>query len=100
MKTFKKAFMVTIFAVLLSLLLTACASEPEDTANNDKAQDKGGSKGGDLVIATQSDAVSLDPQLSNDTSSANVRINIYDTLVTQDGNMELSLKPCRKLGTN
>jgi peptide/nickel transport system substrate-binding protein len=89
MKAFKRSFIVTIFSVLLSLLLTACASEPEDTANSDKAQDKGASQGGDLVIATQSDAVSLDPQLSNDTASANVRINIYDTLVTQDGNMEL-----------
>ncbi|WP_428909767.1 glutathione ABC transporter substrate-binding protein [Niallia sp. Krafla_26] len=88
MKTSKKSFIVTVFAVLLSLFLAACASEPEDQTsdnNGDKAQ----STGGDLVIATQSDAVSLDPQLSNDTSSANVRINIYDTLVTQDGNMEL-----------
>jgi len=86
MKT-RKNLIVLMITVVISLLLAACASEPEE--NRDNQTEEGGSSGGDLVIASQADAVSLDPHATNDTPSANVRINIYDNLVTQDENMEL-----------
>ncbi|WP_087972310.1 glutathione ABC transporter substrate-binding protein [Oceanobacillus rekensis] len=90
MRTWNRSFLVTAFLVILSLLLVACAGEPDESPNDDNAeQGEGGSQGGDLVIATQADAVSLDPHATNDTPSANVRINIFENLVTQDENMEL-----------
>ncbi|GAB3055046.1 glutathione ABC transporter substrate-binding protein [Virgibacillus ainsalahensis] len=98
MKTFEKTFSAFIFTLLLGAFLTACASEPGENADSSnggsgetqgEAANEDGEKGGDLVIATQSDAVSLDPPASNDTPSADVLINIFETLVTQDENMEL-----------
>lgn len=85
MHTFKKSYLFPLL-LILSLVLAACASEPKEDSSADN--DKQSNNGGDLVIATQSDAVSLDPHLTNDTASANVRINIYDTLVVQDENMQ------------
>lgn len=54
------------------LMLVACAGGQED---DNRANDDGleGEKGGDLVIATAADAVSLDPNGSNDTSSLDVQ---------------------------
>ncbi len=43
----------------------------------------------DLVIATHSDIVSLDPHGSNDSPSSQVRTQIYDTLLYHDENLEL-----------
>jgi len=73
----KKSYWFVIF-LMLGLVLAACAGNSKDESKD----------GGNLVIATRSDAVSLDPHLTNDTASANVRINIYDTLVVQDENMK------------
>ncbi|WP_249870488.1 glutathione ABC transporter substrate-binding protein [Oceanobacillus saliphilus] len=84
MTKLKKSLVHTVFVLILSIFLAACAEEPAENAGEDA-----GTQGGDLVIATQSDAVSLDPHATNDTPSANVRINIFDNLVIQDENMEL-----------
>ncbi|WP_156291308.1 glutathione ABC transporter substrate-binding protein [Oceanobacillus salinisoli] len=91
MKTNKK-WLLMVLAFVLSVFLAACASEPEEdssSASGGETPSESGDQGGDLIIATDSDAVSLDPHMTNDTPSANVRINIYDNLVTQDENMEL-----------
>lgn len=80
---------------MLTFVLAACASEPDDNAApSTDGEDTGeevaeGSEGGDLVIATLSDAVALDPHGSNDVPSGNVSTNIYETLVYYDKNMEL-----------
>ncbi|WP_068675016.1 glutathione ABC transporter substrate-binding protein [Oceanobacillus sp. Castelsardo] len=87
----KKTSLLTVFALLLTLFLAACASEPNENStseNEGETTSEGRNEGGDLVIATHADAVSLDPHLTNDTPSADVRINIYENLVTQDENME------------
>lgn len=89
---------------MLAFVLAACASEPDETSGTsddtetssdaDAAEDETSeeaSDGGDLVIANQSDAVSLDPAGSNDVPSSNVAENIYETLVKQ--NMDMELEP-------
>lgn len=95
MKSLKKSLFFIVIALLMSLLLAACAGDPEDkndSGNNGDDSTSGeaeGGEGGDLVIAKPSDAVSLDPNGSNDIPSYDVQINIYERLVKQDENMEL-----------
>ena len=84
----QKKIYVLAFIALFSLILAACASEPDDNASSDSNTTEGGSQGGDLIITTPADAVSLDPAASNDTPSSDVQRNIFETLVTQDENME------------
>ncbi|RLL47899.1 glutathione ABC transporter substrate-binding protein [Oceanobacillus piezotolerans] len=103
----KKALLLLVLALLLSIFLAACAEEPEDTASpTDDSTEKetdtesgkstqgageknSGTGGGDLVIATLSDAVSMDPAGSNDNPSSNVQANIFESLTKQDQNMEV-----------
>ncbi|SDI51410.1 glutathione ABC transporter substrate-binding protein [Alteribacillus bidgolensis] len=95
---FRKFFMISLFTVLLA----ACASEPnegggEDAGGdgNETAEEDGSgeaSDGGDLVIATLSDITGMDPHDSNDVPSSNVQHNVFETLVIQDENMELQPK--------
>ncbi|GEN89632.1 MULTISPECIES: glutathione ABC transporter substrate-binding protein [Oceanobacillus] len=91
----KKSLLFLIFGLLLSFVLVACASEPDESGNNESEGDGEGTseeeavEGGELVIANQSDAVSLDPAGSNDTPSSNVQANIYETLVHLDADMQL-----------
>ncbi|MUK88742.1 glutathione ABC transporter substrate-binding protein [Ornithinibacillus sp. L9] len=105
MKISKNSFIFLVMALLLTLVIAACASEPEETGsttddndteetgetNEDETTEEGESSAGgnDLVIANSSDAVSLDPAGSNDVPSSNVAANIYESLVQQDQNMEL-----------
>ncbi|GEN88868.1 glutathione ABC transporter substrate-binding protein [Oceanobacillus sp. FSL W8-0428] len=86
----QKKIYVLVFIALLSLVLAACASEPDSNTNESGSNDsEGGTPGGDLTITTPADAVSLDPAASNDTPSSDVQRNIFETLVTQDENMEV-----------
>lgn len=55
----------------------------------DDAEETPAEEGGELVVATLSEAVALDPHGSNDTPSSNVAYNIYESLATQDENMDL-----------
>lgn len=83
----RRIFVVTLF-VILSMLLAACASEPEETSQTGDGEGEGGS-GGDLVIANSSDAVSLDPAGVNDVPSYDIQTNIFERLVNQNEEMEL-----------
>src|SRR5699024_9515 len=84
---------------MLALVLAACASEPDETGGTSGSDDDGNNdaeaseteEGGDLVIASSADAVSLDPAGSNDVPSSNVAENIYESLVKQ--NMDMELEP-------
>ena len=84
----KKWFIIPFVLLIVGLSLAACASEPGEEADNEQ-NSVANAKGGDLIIDTNSDVVSLDPHASNDTASANVRINIFDNLVTQNEDMVL-----------
>ncbi|RSL32508.1 glutathione ABC transporter substrate-binding protein [Salibacterium salarium] len=99
MKLSLNIFRTFFLAVLFSLVLAACASEPneggEETEQDTGAEENGGesdstsSNGQDLTIAWLSDVKGIDPQGSNDVPSSNVQHNIFETLVTQDENMDI-----------
>ena len=89
----RKYLMLSLMGVLI-LVLAACA---DDSDVDEQAAEDGGDDGaateesasGDIVVAMQDDAVSLDPHGSNDSASSQVRQNIYESLVSQDTDMEL-----------
>lgn len=97
MKLSKKSLLLLVFGLLLSVVLVACASEPDEGGNTDSSGDSDadaeetteGAEGGELIIATLSDAVSLDPAGTNDVPSSNVQANIFESLTKQDANMEV-----------
>ncbi|ARK28412.1 glutathione ABC transporter substrate-binding protein [Halalkalibacter krulwichiae] len=93
MKMSKNSFFLLVLALVMSLFIAACASEPDATPAPAEGEDgeaaTEGQAGGDLVIAQLSDAVAIDPHGSNDTPSSNVAYNIYEALLKHDENMEL-----------
>lgn len=82
---------ISLVLILISIILSACASEPSKSKTNtaDETSNQMESRGGDLVIARASDAVTLDPAGSNDTISSDVQINIFETLVNLNDESEL-----------
>ncbi|WP_040977742.1 glutathione ABC transporter substrate-binding protein [Oceanobacillus jeddahense] len=94
MKLSKKSLLLLVFGLLVSVVLVACASEPDEGGNNDSDGDEEGTseeatEGGELIISNQSDIVAMDPAGSNDVPSSNVQNNVFETLVTLDENMEI-----------
>lgn len=95
----KKPFWLFLIVGILALVLAACAGGGDDKESDkgkDKEDDKGTEsaegdtkEGGDLVLAVQSDAKSLDPAGSNDVPSSVVQANIYETLVNRNDNNEI-----------
>ncbi len=83
----KKLFLFALLLVMTVLLVVACG--PTEEGPVDEAPEAEGEAGGDLVIATLSDAVALDPHGSNDVPSSNVAFNIYESLVVFDRDSEL-----------
>ncbi|WP_249869559.1 glutathione ABC transporter substrate-binding protein [Oceanobacillus saliphilus] len=89
------AWKLVVLLLALVVTLFACASEPDSSeeANNAEAEgnesEEVGAAGGDLIIATGSDATMLDPHISSDVPSGNIQINIYETLTKFNDNMEL-----------
>ncbi|MEK4566692.1 glutathione ABC transporter substrate-binding protein [Alkalihalobacillus sp. FSL R5-0424] len=83
----KKSFLGlgAVVASLSALVLVGCASDSTDSEGT------ASTTGGDLVVDMQSEAVTLDLHGSNDTASSNVTSNIFESLVTQDE--ELNLEP-------
>ncbi|WP_100011518.1 glutathione ABC transporter substrate-binding protein [Lentibacillus sediminis] len=87
MKMSKHSLLMVAVIALFAIMLTACASEPEEAGSAPAGGE--GEGGGDLQIAVLSDAISLDPTGANDVPSFNVQYNIFETLVRHDENMEL-----------
>ncbi|WP_100374352.1 glutathione ABC transporter substrate-binding protein [Bacillus sp. FJAT-45037] len=91
MKMSKNSLFAFLLAVVFAVVLSACASEPDSSGapTTDEDGETEASEGGDLVIGTGSDAVSLDPASSNDVPSSNVVANMYETLIYQNEDLEL-----------
>ncbi|TVT29265.1 glutathione ABC transporter substrate-binding protein [Salinicoccus cyprini] len=95
-----RRFFMLFFVFVFTLALAACTddsnvdeaveenSSGEETSEN--AEGEGTGSGGDLTVAMMDDAVTLDPHGSNDSASAQVRRNIYETLVHQEVDMALA----------
>lgn len=95
-----RRFFMLIFVFIFTLVLAACtddsnvdeavdeSSSGEETSDNAEGEGQGTS--GDLTVAMMDDAVTLDPHGSNDSASAQVRRNIYETLVHQEVDMALA----------
>lgn len=85
MKQRKKFGLGVLVVSISAALMVGCAS---DDIGSDETESEG-TAGGDLVVDMQSDVVSLDVHGSNDTASSNVTSNIFETLVTQNEDLEL-----------
>src|SRR5690625_4016373 len=66
-----------LLSTVALVIFTACGKTSESE------------EGGDLVIGTMADIVSLDPAGSNDVPSSNVQENSYETLVNLTDDMEI-----------
>ncbi len=73
-----------VFSLILVLLLLAACQQPAPAPAPGPSEPAAPAGGGDLIIATLSDAVSLDPHGSNDVPSSNVAYNLYESLVYFD----------------
>lgn len=86
-----KNFYQLIFVMMLAMVLAACTDdesvEEEASGTGESVGEEGG---GDLTVATPSDAVSLDPHGSNDDPSEQLRDVVYEGLLTQDENLEIT----------
>ncbi len=78
---------IVLFILLVVTSLVACAGDGEE----DGAEEKATSDGGDLVVDVASAPVSLDPHAANDGNSLYVMNAMYDTLVAWD--TDLNLQP-------
>ena len=70
------------------LVLGACGSD----ANVESGSEIEGAEvesGGDLILGVLSDANTLDPHTANDVPSGNIQVNMYETLVKYNEEMEL-----------
>ncbi|SDK65079.1 glutathione ABC transporter substrate-binding protein [Lacicoccus qingdaonensis] len=77
--------------ILFIVILSACTddSDVEEGAEGPAADGNESESGGDLVLSTGNDVVSMDPHSSNDLYSDQVRNTVYEGLVTQDENLEI-----------
>lgn len=72
----RKSVALLSMLLILSIVLTACGGG-KNTSGNSKDNNK-------LVIATASDAITMDPVANNDSYSGNIMAQIYDGLVKID----------------
>ena len=85
----RKLSLFVMMTLALSLFLAACGGGNEKegstgSGNNKEVDTEEEVHGGDLIIATLSDASVLDPQGSSDVPSANIQSNIFDSLIKKD----------------
>ena len=74
----------------VALVLAACSS---DENVDEAAEGEGGTEetaGGTINIGMSEDMVTVDPHGSNDSASAQIRRNIYESLIFQDEALELT----------
>lgn len=85
---FKRFWLIIMLAIVF--VLAACTSD-DDVDENVEGDNGESANGGsnDLVIGMINEAVSMDPNESNDIPSAQLRTQLYDTLVTQNFDMEI-----------
>jgi len=69
---------LALIVVLMVGMLAGCGGGGGNKSSNVEDKDE-------LIVATAYDAKSLDPHAVNDVASSNVMLQIYDTLVTIDG---------------
>src|SRR5699024_12764961 len=81
----KKIWLFILFAMLLIVAACTVDSDVDEAAEGESSGD---ASGNDLVIGMINEAVSLDPHVSIDIRSAQLRTQIFDTLVEQDVDME------------
>src|SRR5690625_1465802 len=81
----KKIWLFMLFAMLM---IVAACTDDSDVDEAAEGESSGDASGNDLVIGMINEAVSLDPHVSNDIPSAQLRTQIFDTLVEQDVDME------------
>ncbi|MCZ2259007.1 glutathione ABC transporter substrate-binding protein [Sporosarcina sp. G11-34] len=90
MRVNRKLSLLLVLTLVMSMFLAACAggSDNKDNSKKDDSKKEDGKteeiSGGDLVIATLSDAALLDPQRSTDVPSANLQTNIFEGLLKKD----------------
>lgn len=85
----KKGFTYVLFLTLM-LVLAACSSDEnvDEAAGGEENAEDG--SGGTINIGMSEDMVTVDPHGSNDSASAQIRRNIYESLIFQDENLELT----------
>lgn len=88
LKNSKRKFLAFGLAATMSLFVTACGSETSGDAGSNGGTET--SQQDRLVVAQNADAVSLDLHASNDSNSSLINVQIFETLVTQDVNMEIN----------
>src|SRR5690625_1194232 len=78
-----------ILIMSLSMVLAACTDDTgvEEAADSGREAE---AEGGDLTVAVPSDVVSLDPHGSNDDPSEQLRDVVYEGLLTQNENLEIT----------
>lgn len=76
------------FLMFLSMILVLAACTNDSDIDESVEGEAEADSGGDLVIGMINEAVSLDPHVSNDIPSAQLRTQIYDTLIEQNVDME------------
>ncbi len=85
-----KGFKFFIFFTVL-LVLAACTSDADvDEAAGGEGSEGNMSSDKTINVGMSEDVVSIDPHGSNDSASAQVRRNIYETLVSQDEELNLT----------
>jgi len=77
-----------LIMVLIMSVLAACTNDAEVDVT-EEAEETELSEGGDFVVSTGTDAVSLDPHGNDDLYSDQMRNTIYEGLVTHDENLEI-----------
>src|SRR6056297_3504259 len=81
MKHVYRSVLPLVLVAVVVLFLAACAQEVEDGKGEDV---------GTLVVGMPGDPRSLDPQATNDQPSARVMKQIYDTLLYQTPDLDVT----------